>query len=168
MYPGLSSGAQTGCSWASKLAAVPSRSPVWLFAPAWTAARQTFLSFTLSLRLLRLRSRVRSIQSVRNMWKWTSVFKHSACGVSLRQPEDTNICTKVFPRTCPCGASCEEPACPCRRQRRSRWDPRVGKSPWGRAWQPTPVFLPGEPHGRRSLEGYSPEGRQELDTAEMT
>ena len=32
----------------------------------------------------------------------------------------------------------------------------VGKIPWRRAWQPTPVFLPGESHGQRSLVGYSP------------
>ena len=31
--------------------------------------------------------------------------------------------------------------------------------PWRRKWQPTPVFLPGEFHGRRSLAGYSPQGR---------
>ena len=30
-----------------------------------------------------------------------------------------------------------------------------GKIPWGRAWQPTPVFSPGECHGQRSLEGWS-------------
>ena len=38
--------------------------------------------------------------------------------------------------------------------------------PWRRKWQPTPVFLPGESHGRRSLVGYSPWGRKELDTTE--
>ena len=32
----------------------------------------------------------------------------------------------------------------------------VGKIPWRREWQPTPVFLPGEPHGQRNLMGYSP------------
>ena len=32
--------------------------------------------------------------------------------------------------------------------------------------QPTPVFLPGESHGRRSLVGYSPRGRKESDTTE--
>ena len=37
----------------------------------------------------------------------------------------------------------------------------VGKIPWRRKWQPTPVFLPGESHGQRSLAGYSP---QESDT----
>ena len=35
-------------------------------------------------------------------------------------------------------------------------DPWVGKIPWRRARQPTPVFLPGESHGQRSLMGYSP------------
>ena len=36
----------------------------------------------------------------------------------------------------------------------------------GRNWQPTPVLLPGEPHGLRSLVGYSPQGRKELDMTE--
>ena len=35
-------------------------------------------------------------------------------------------------------------------------DSWLGKIPWRRAWQPTPVFLPGESHGQRSLAGYSP------------
>ena len=34
----------------------------------------------------------------------------------------------------------------------------LGSIPWRSAWQPTPVFLPGEPHGRGSLVGYSPWG----------
>ena len=42
----------------------------------------------------------------------------------------------------------------------------VGKTPWRKAWQPTPVFLPGEFHGWRSLAGYSPWGRKESDTTE--
>ena len=32
--------------------------------------------------------------------------------------------------------------------------------PWRRKWQPTPVFLPIESHGQRSLVGYSPQGRR--------
>ena len=46
--------------------------------------------------------------------------------------------------------------------------PGVGKIPWRRAWQPTPVFLLGESHGQRSLAGYSPWGCKELDTTEKT
>ena len=42
--------------------------------------------------------------------------------------------------------------------------PWVGKIPWRRKWQPTPVFLPEESHGQRSLGGYSPWGRKEPDT----
>ena len=38
--------------------------------------------------------------------------------------------------------------------------------PWSREWQPTPVFLPGEFHGQRSLAGYSPWGRKESDMTE--
>ena len=40
------------------------------------------------------------------------------------------------------------------------FDPWVGKIPWRRKWQPTPVFLHGKSHGLRSLEGYSPEGHR--------
>ena len=39
--------------------------------------------------------------------------------------------------------------------------------PWRRIWQPTPVLLPGEFHGQRSLAGYSPWGRNESDTTEQ-
>ena len=38
---------------------------------------------------------------------------------------------------------------------RDAFDPWVGEIPWKRAWQPTPVFLPGESHGQRSLAGCS-------------
>ena len=37
---------------------------------------------------------------------------------------------------------------------------------WRRKWQPTPVFLPGESHGQRSLEGCSPWGLKESNTTE--
>ena len=44
--------------------------------------------------------------------------------------------------------------------------PGVRKIPWRREWQHTPVFLPGEFHGQRSLVGPSPWGRKESDTSE--
>ena len=50
---------------------------------------------------------------------------------------------------------------------RPRLDPWVGKIPWRRKWQPTPVSLPGKFHGLRSLAGYSPWGHKELDTTEQ-
>ena len=49
---------------------------------------------------------------------------------------------------------------------RPGFDPWLGKIPWRRAWQPAPVFLPGESHGQGSLVGYSPWGCQELDMTE--
>ena len=49
---------------------------------------------------------------------------------------------------------------------RPGFDPWVGKIPWRRAWQPTPVFLPGESHGQRSLAGYSLWGCKKLNTTE--
>ena len=47
------------------------------------------------------------------------------------------------------------PANQCRRHKRCGFDLLVGKIPWRRAWQSTPVFLPGEFHGQGSLAGYS-------------
>ena len=55
-----------------------------------------------------------------------------------------------------------------RRCVRHGFDALVGKIPWRRSWQPTPVFLPGESHCQRSLAGYSPWGRKESDTTEAT
>ena len=56
---------------------------------------------------------------------------------------------------------------------RHRFDARIGKIPWRRKWQPTPVFLPGEFHGQRSLAGCTaahgvPRVRHTLDTTTTT
>ena len=58
----------------------------------------------------------------------------------------------------PGGTSGKEPVCQCRRQKRCGFNPRVRKIAWRRTRQPTPVFLPGESHGQRSLVEYSPWG----------
>ena len=52
--------------------------------------------------------------------------------------------------------------------KRCRFSPWAWKIPWRRKWQPTPIFLPGESHGQRSLAGYSLWGLKELDTTEVT
>ena len=52
--------------------------------------------------------------------------------------------------------------------RDGEFDPWVGKIPWTRKWQPTPVFLPGKFHVQRSLAGYSPWGHKESDMSEHT
>ena len=53
----------------------------------------------------------------------------------------------------------------CRRHGFHCW---VGKIPWRKEWQPSPVFLSGEFHRLKSLEGYSPSGHKELYTTEAT
>ena len=69
-------------------------------------------------------------------------------------------CTGGFPG----GSSNKESTCQCRRRKRHGFNRWVGKSPWRRKWQPTPVSLPGKSHGQRSLTGYSLWGRKESDT----
>ena len=58
----------------------------------------------------------------------------------------------------PGGSVVEGFARQCRRHREHRFDPWIGKILWGRKCQPTPVFLPGETLGQRSLASYSPWG----------
>ena len=76
------------------------------------------------------------------------------------------ICVRLF--CFPGGAGGKEPVCQCRRWKRGGFNPWVRMIPWRRTWQPTPVFLPGESHGQRSLVGYSPWGLKELDMTEVT
>ena len=57
---------------------------------------------------------------------------------------------------------------PVQETERHGLDPWVWKIPWRRAWQPTPVFLPGESRGQKSLVGYSLEGHKVSDTTEAT
>ena len=54
----------------------------------------------------------------------------------------------------------------CLQCKRPGFNPWIGKIPWRRKWQPTPVLLPGKFHGQRSLVSYSPWGRKESDTTE--
>ena len=48
----------------------------------------------------------------------------------------------------------------------TRFNPWVSKVPWGKEWQPTPVFLPEEFHGQMNLAGYSLQDGKELDMME--
>jgi len=68
----------------------------------------------------------------------------------------------------PSDSSHKEFTCQCRRHKRYRFDPWVRKVPWRRAWHPIPGFLPGIYQRQRSLGGYSPQGRKESDTIEVT
>ena len=52
-------------------------------------------------------------------------------------------------------------------EQETQFNPWVRKIPWRRKWQPTPVPLPGESQGQRSLVGCSPWGRKELGMTEQ-
>ena len=67
----------------------------------------------------------------------------------------------------PGGSVVKDSACEGRSCTRLSFDLWVRKIPWRRKWQPTPVLLPGEFHGQRSLVGYSPEGHKESDATEQ-
>ena len=67
----------------------------------------------------------------------------------------TSKCNKAEIRLFPNSSVAKVSTCQCRR---CMFHPWVRKIPWRRKWQPTPVFLPGESHGQRSLAGYSPLG----------
>ena len=58
----------------------------------------------------------------------------------------------------------KESACQCRLHGFHPW---VRKIPWRRTWQPTPVWLPGDSHGQRSLADYSPRGRKHSNTTSV-
>ena len=88
-------------------------------------------------------------------WRQNHFHKNIKLLLILRY---VNICS---------GASGKELTCQWRRTNRCWFDPWVGKIPWRRKWQPTPVFLPGKFHGQRSLAGYSPWDHRESDTTEQ-
>ena len=62
----------------------------------------------------------------------------------------------------------KEPTCQCRRRKRPGFHQWVGKIPWWRAWQPTPVFDPRESYGQRSLADFSSYGHKESHKTEAT
>ena len=68
----------------------------------------------------------------------------------------------------PGGASGKEPVSQCRRRKRRGFDPWVLKIPWRRAWQPTPVFLPGEFPWTEEPGRLQLTGSKELDTTQAT
>ena len=65
------------------------------------------------------------------------------------------------------GANAKKLTCQCRRSKRLVLYPWVRRYPGGVQWQPTSVFLPGEPHRQRSLVGYGPWGCQKSDMMEQ-
>ena len=88
----------------------------------------------------------------------SSVYRWS-WGRANVSPETISLCNK-YGNCFPGGTSGEELATNAGDIRDVDSIPGWGRLPWRRAWQPTPVFLPGESHGQRSPAGYSPWGRR--------
>ena len=96
-----------------------------------------------------------------HVWLWSRVRSWRAwvcvCFCSQECPEqepafvDSSGVSEGFPV-----AAGKEIACQFRRHKRHRFDPLIGKIPWRRKWQLTPVLLPGESHGQRILASCSP------------
>ena len=80
------------------------------------------------------------------------VLEWGAIAFSIPNPRFHHLSPIHFPG----GTRRNEPTCQQRRCKRCRFDPWIRKIPWRRAWQPTPVFLPGESHGQTSLAVYTP------------
>ena len=116
---------------------VKSLSRVWLVVTPWTAAHQA------------PRSRR---------------FSRQECWSDLPLPSPTMNHYSAINRSklldFPGGTSGKESTCQCVRCKKRRLDLWVGKIPWRREGQPTPLFLPGKSTGQRSLAGYSPWGHR--------
>ena len=131
-------------------------SRVWLFSTPWTAAYQAPPSLGFSRQ---------------EYWSGVPLPSPRLASAAFGEEEDEFDSRKLLPPSyprmevlavnylkLPGGASGKEPACQCRRLKRCGLDPWVGKIPWRKAWELTPVFLLGEYHGQRSLVDSSPGG----------
>ena len=132
--------------------AVQSLSHVLLFATPWTAAHQASLSFTISQSLPKLMS-IESVMPSNHLvlhrplllppliFPRIRVFSSESV-FCIRWPKYWSFCFSINPSNEYSGLI----------SFRIDWfDLWVGKIPWRRKWQPTPVFLPGKSHGQRNL-----------------
>ena len=82
------------------------------------------------------------------------------CQLNQKTDNDFNWYVSMDLSGFPGCTSGKEPSYQCRRHKRHKFNPCVGKILWRRAWQSTTEFLRGQFHGQRSLTGYSPWGSQ--------
>ena len=118
--------------------------------------------------LLKMSSKysIKKKYSIKSHWESQYPFPSSMGKEEL--PSPTFLSMLTFFQGFPTGTSGKEPTCQCRRHKRFEFDPWILKISWRRAWQLTPVFLPGDSHRQRSLVGYSPWCHKESDTIEVT
>ena len=84
------------------------------------------------------------------------------CQLNQKTDNDFNWYVSMDLSGFPGCTSGKEPSYQCRRHKRHKFNPCVGKILWRRAWHIISVFLPGESHGQRSLEGYQSMGSQRV------
>ena len=82
--------------------------------------------------------------------KASKIIVSTDCVYKIETPQESFSTLLIPPGTAgpSGGADGKEPDCQCSRCTRHGFSPWVGQMPWRRAWQPTPVFLPGGSHGR--------------------
>ena len=99
--------------------------------------------------------------SWKRAWQSTPIFLP---GESHEQSQ-----TWLRTHTCclPGSTSGKESASQGKKSKRHGFNSWIGKIPWRRKWQPTPIFLPAKSQGEKSLEGYSPKGHKESDLTEQ-
>ena len=147
----------------------PARAEMWLqwtYSPLWPASCPILSCFLHDF------TGFHSKYSLNKSLAWESTFKEpylqQRAGnkqgretVQGSRDVDTWWIQRVS-RWIPGSSSGKEPTCQCRSRKRRGLSPWVEKIPWRKKWQPTLVFLPGEPHGQRNLVGYSPESQRAL------
>ena len=101
----------------------------------------------------------------RGAW-WAAIYGVAQSRTRLKRLSSSSSRAKRVLGGFPGGISGKESTWQCRRWKRCKFNPWIGKISWNREWRSTLVFLPGQSHGRRSLVGYSPWGRKELGKTE--
>ena len=122
-------------------------------------------NMTFTLLLLRRNDYIHSLCVFESGLVWDYSQSYAMHFLILGHEKQCGFCID-FLGCFPGGASGKESGCQCRKCKKPEFHPWVGKIPSNRKWQSTPVFLPGNSHGQRSLAGCSPWGPKESDLTE--
>ena len=148
-------------------------SRIWLFVTPWTAAHQAPLSIEFSrqeywsgLPFLFPGESSKPRDQTQVSRSAGGFFTTEPLGKTIKTDKDWKMLISFNYKEGFGLSGASQAACQCKRHRRRRFNLWVGRIPWKRKWQPTPVFLPGKFHGERSLAGYSPWGHKESHPTE--
>ena len=139
-------------------------SRVQLFATAWTGAFYASLSITSSQNLLKLMF-IESVMPSNHLILCHPLLLQPSISPNIRVLSNKSVLLIRWPKYWSFSLVAQrifggkESTCQCKRP---RYDLSVGKIPWRRKQQSTPVFLPGKSHRQGSLGGYSPWGHKRV------